>query len=56
MKLTCCFIDDDREPCTKDAEWTVIYGSSPDDVTEGCPSHAALLLDDKIMHAELVRL
>ena len=36
----CCVID-----CEKDAEWQIVYGSTPDDYTEACTEHVGEMLE-----------
>jgi hypothetical protein len=41
----CCFL-----PCESYAEWTIVTGPSPDDVTESCTAHVGELLTDAAEH------
>ena len=34
--------------CISRAEWTIVYGRSPDDVTEACTEHVGVLLEDGV--------
>lgn len=45
-KPFCCFIvDGQTEHCSKTAEWSVVFGSTPDDYTEACTDHVGVLLE-----------
>lgn len=50
LKPFCCHIS-----CDKDAEYTIIYGGSPDDITESCRDHIPEVMTDAPRH-EIIRL
>lgn len=55
-KTMCCFIGQDGKSCKSEAEFEVIYGNAPGDVTESCARHSGQLVDDRIERFEVVRI
>jgi hypothetical protein len=45
----CCFVGE-KGHCGLKAEWIVVHGSSPDDLTHSCTAHVGGLLTDSKIH------
>jgi len=54
--IMCCYISSSGRECEKEAEYKLVYGNSPDDVTESCSSHIGHLVDDRIERFEVIRI
>ncbi len=55
-KIMCCFIGKDEKDCKIEAEYMIIYGNGPDDVTESCACHIGELVDDRVERFEVIRI
>ncbi len=55
-KIMCCFISRSGENCEKEAEFEVIFGNAPSDITESCSNHIGELGDNDSGRFETIRL
>ncbi len=55
-KIKCCFVNTKGSWCGKEAEFEVVYGNAPSDVTESCARHIGELVDDRIERFEVGRI
>lgn len=49
----CCYLGSPKgsyRECQQLAEWIIVHGPSPDDVTEACTKHVGRLLTDAKEH------
>ena len=50
LSYRCCFLDTRHRKCFRPAEWEIVHGASPDDVTYACTQHVGKLLTDAKEH------
>lgn len=49
----CCYLEGGHSNgarCERSAQWTIVFGETPDDYTEACSAHVGELLTDAPEH------